>query len=214
MLTVTTPATDPWLLTIEQARVLAGLEDDDTAQDESLNQMRAVVSAQIYDALNIAVGNGAEPTIRKERLTERLLVRGPGPILLKRRHNVSVVSISGWSGFPSADTYYVEAEAGIIRAIAPSCGMPASPMVVTIVYDAGFEDVPPVLVGAAADLIRVRRSEIERDPLVKKMVVDVDGVDRVETEFWVTAAGSTTQTDAVPPIILASLKRFRNSIMA
>lgn len=213
MLKVTTPAANPWLLTIEQARVAAGLASNDTSLDTSLQILLASVSAAIFDALNIAVGNGAEPTIRKERLTETVLVAPQWPIVLKRRHNVSVVSVEGWPGVTGPDDYIVEAEAGILRR-ADGCILSRGPgSRATIVYDAGFDVVPPVLVAAANDMLVLRRAEVEREsPLLKKEVVDVDGIDRVEREYWVTAAGASAQTQPVPPSILATLKRFRNSI--
>lgn len=213
MLTVTMKATDPWLLTIEQAREAAGLAVDDASQDAVLDILRATASAQIFDALNIAVGAGGEPTIRRETLTETLRLSSAYPIVLKRRHNVVVTSVTGWPGIGSAADYVVDAEAGIIRPAEIGCNSATRSSPVVVVYQAGFETVPPVLVAAASDMIRLRRSAAERDPLVKKEVVDVDGVDRVETEFWVTAAGASAQTQPVPPSILATLKRFRNSVV-
>lgn len=213
MLVVTTPATDPWLLTQAQAAAAAGIPL--VGNEAAMETLRAKVSANIYDALAIAVGNGAEPTIRKERLTETIMVRGGGPIILSRRHNVAVVSISDWPGISSGSDYYVEAESGIIRpAVEQYCPSVGGYSAVTVVYDAGFQTVPPVLLAAATDMVRIHQSEALRDPLVKKSVVEVEGVDRVETEFWVTAAGATAQTMPVPPLILATLRRFRNSVYA
>lgn len=213
MLVITTPADDPYLLTIEQARVAAGLAEDDDTQDAVIEALRASVSGQIYDALNIAVGSGAEPTIREETLTEVVLTAPGWPIILRRRHNVEVISIEGWPGVTSEEQYFVEAEAGILRRFDEDCRPGAKAARATVVYKAGFAETPPVLVAAASELIRLRKSEAERDPLVKKTVVDVDGLDRVETDFWVTAAGATAVTQPVPPSIMATIKRFRNSVM-
>lgn len=57
--------------------------------------------------------------------------------------------------------------------------------------------------------MRLRLSESSRDPLVKSQRVEVDGVETVETGFWVNAGGSSS--GPAPADILAKLSRFTNS---
>ncbi len=214
MLIVTTPASDPWLITIEQARVAAGLEDDDASRDAELEPLRASVSAQIYDALNIAVGNGAEPTIRKETLTEIMLAPQRGPLILSRRHNVEVTSVSGWVGV--TDDYLVEAEAGIIhQPYSYGHRTYCSPGQVTVVYEAGFDEVPPALAAAAANMVTLGlEGSSTRDPSVKREIIDIDGVERTEQEFFEEDSSTSTNAAPIPASVLATIKRYRNSVYA
>jgi hypothetical protein len=216
MLEVITPATDPWLLTLDQMKEAMGVTLNDGTRDAELNQLRASLSAQIYSALNIAIGNGAEPTLRRETLREVQIGPASGPLILARRHRVKLLSLTGWHGGTTLDDYFVEDESGIVKRPGRhmwGCSGGGAGRVV-IEYEAGFDEVPPALVAAAMDMVRLFRSETNRDPLVKREVVDVDGVERIEQEFWVTAAGATTVNSPIPGSILATLKRFRNSAYA
>lgn len=208
MLIVTTPASDPWLISIEQARVAAGLADTDTSRDAELEILRATVSAQIYDALNIATGNGAEPTIRRETLTQICSPPSFGPLILRRRHKVEVISITGW-----ASDYMVEAEAGLLHSPYPSRRRSCGEGLATIVYEAGFDEVPAALVTAALDMMTIGLESSARDPSVKREIVDVDGVERIEQEFFAESSASAV-TAPIPTPILATLRRFRNSVHA
>lgn len=213
MLIVTTPASDPWLISIEQARVAAGLEDDDESRDPELEILRASVSAQIYDALNIAAGNGAEPTIRQETLTQIMPAPQFGPLILERRHNVEIITVDGWSGAMTGDEYLVEAEAGLLH---PSQfyrrgGYCNGNSRVTVVYKAGFDEVPAALVSAALDMMSLGLENSARDPAVKREVIDIDGVERTEQEFF-AEDNSASVSAPIPAAILATIKRFRNSV--
>lgn len=215
MLIVTTPAPDPWLITIEQARVAAGLEDDDTSRDAELEDLRATVSSQIYDALNIATGNGAEPTIRRETLKEIMLAPLRGPLILSRRHGVEVTSVTGWPGV--SEDYLVDMEAGLIHQ-PYSYGHRnfCAPGPVTIEYEAGFDEVPPALMNAALGLftLGLDGSSSSRDPSVKREIIDIDGVERTEQEFFAEGSSSSADSSSIPASVLATLKRFRNSVYA
>lgn len=208
MLTVTTPAPDPWLLTIEQARVAAGLPDDDDSRDAELEILRATVSARIYDALNIAVANGGEPTIRQETLTQVCRTPHFGPVVLRRRHNVEIISVSGW-----ASDYMLESEAGLLHSPGAGRRRACGDGMTTVVYKAGFIEVPPILASAAMELLKSDIEGSTRDPSVKREIVDIDGVERIEQEFF-SDSGSSSSEAVVPPTILATLKRFRNSVYA
>lgn len=214
MLIVTTPATDPLLMTDEQMRLAAGLAADDASQDAALALLNARISAEVYDYAGIAIGdNGKEPTLRQETLTETFRCPSSGPLILSRRHNVEIVSVTVDGEALDPAGYEVEAESGRLNRVIGqhlSCWRWS---LITVVYKAGFATVPPALVGAATDLIRFRRSEIERDPLVRSQRVKVDGVDEVQTDYWVNSvtSGSASSTGAsVPPNVAAALTRFVN----
>lgn len=214
MLTVTTPASDLKLLSTEQMRAAAGLAADDSSRDAELAILNARISAEITDACRIAVANGKEPTLRQETLSEDFRGCRRGPLVLSRRHNVEIVSVTADGLSLAVDDYEIEAEAGLLHRL---CGdrrfcWPEAKTIV--VYKAGFATVPPALIGAAGDLIRFRRSELERDPLARSERVKTEGVDEVAVEYWVNAVTSGSAAalgTSIPPNVAASLARYRNS---
>lgn len=214
MLIVTAPAADPLLMTVEQMRGAAGLASDDASQDAALALLNARISAEVYDFADIAVADdGREPTLRQETLTETFRCPTSGPLLLSRRHNVEIMSVTIDGEALNTSGYEVEAESGLLHRIVGqhlSCWRGG---LITVVYKAGFATVPPLLVGAASDLIRFRRSEVERDPLVRSSRIRVDGIDEVQTDYWVNSvtSGSASSTGAsIPPNVAAALTRFVN----
>lgn len=214
MLIVTTPATDALLMSAEQMRVAAGLPSGDTSQDAALALLNARISADVYDVCGIAVADdGKEPTLRQETLTETFRYPSSGPLLLSRRHHIEIDAVTVDGELLDPAEYEVEAESGLLHRVVGqhiSCWRGS---LVTVVYKAGFATVPALLVGAASDLIRFRRSEVERDPLIRSQRVKVDGVDEVQTDYWVNSvtSGSASSTGAsIPPNVAASLSRFMN----
>lgn len=214
MLTVTTPATDALLMTQEQMRLVAGLAANDASQDDALALLNARISAEVCDACGIAIAdNGKEPTLRQETLTETFRCASSGPLILSRRHNVEIVSVSVDDEVLDPTGYEVEAESGLLHRLDRQHLSYWRGSAITVVYKAGFAAVPPVLVGAASDLIRFRRSEVERDPLVRSTRIRVDGIDEVQTDYWVNSvtSGSASSTGAsIPPNVSAALSRFMN----
>lgn len=214
MLVVTTPAASRKLLTSEQMRVAAGLASSDSSQDTTLNVLNDRVSEDICTACNIAVGSGAEPTLRQERLTETFRGVCTEELILSRRHDVEIISVTVDDDLADADTYEVNAEEGLLYRLDDDERTIWAASKIVVVYDAGFDTVPPGLVGAASDLLRLRNSETSRDPLVKMERVDVYEVEEIERQFWVSSAGSSNSTTTVPPEISARLKRFMNASVA
>lgn len=220
-LVVTIPADDRNLLTPEQMRLAAGLAVDDESMDEALAILNGVVSDQICDACAISIGNGAGPTLRRETLTETFRSRSifnprqrrnPPPLYLSRRHDVEIVSITRDDVEEDAASYSVESEAGLVYRLARDTHEVWTGREIVVVYEAGFETVPDGLVGAASDLVRHRRSEVSRDPMTKSHRVQVMGVDEVETQYWVNAAGSSAYSSPIPPDIAAKLARYMNAV--
>ncbi|WP_189431103.1 hypothetical protein, partial [Mesorhizobium sp. M2D.F.Ca.ET.147.01.1.1] len=87
-LTVTTPASDRTLLTIEEMRAAAGVTGG--ASDSDLQAMEAQNAASIMTECNIAVGAGAPPTLKKETLTETIYQAYGENLILSRRHEINV----------------------------------------------------------------------------------------------------------------------------
>lgn len=211
MLLVTVLAADPRLMDVEQMRLAAGLQATDNSRDVELNLLNLRVSADITDACRVAIANGGEPTLKQETLSQ--VCRGGlrGPLILARRHNVEIVSAVADGTTLAADQYEVEGEAGLLWRLCDGAQVSWTERKIVVTYKAGFAEVPAALVGAASDLVRLRLSELSRDPLVKSQRVEVDGVETVETGFWVNAGGSSSSSGPVPADILAKLSRFTNS---
>ena len=84
-----------------------------------------------------------------------------------------------------------------------------------IEYEAGFDEVPADLAGVASDLVRLLHSAETRDPLVKSVRVDIDGIEEVETQYWVNSAGSTASSQSgLPADLMARLAPYRNATFA
>lgn len=209
MLTITIAADDTMLLTIEQLRASAGLAADDATQDASLEIIGARISAEICSACAVEVGNGGDPTLRRETVSETFRRRGQGgPLFLSRRHQIEITTITDEGGaVVSSDNYDVNSESGMIDNIS-GCWPSAT---YTVVYEAGFDDVPADLTGVAFDLARIRLSEQGRDPLVKATDVTVPDVEEISTQFWVGAIPSAgVRPTGLPSDLMARLKRYIN----
>lgn len=212
MLLVTQPADERRLLSTEEMRLATGLATSDASQDAALAMLNARISAEIVEACRIAIGNGAEPTLRRETLQERFRLERDdhGPLVLARRHNVEIVSVTVDGVALAAGDWLLDSEAGLLTRL--RCGLESrwTGSIVLVNYHAGFTDVPPDLVGAASDLVRLRRSEVARDPLTKRERVDVAGIEQIETEYWVSAAGASASSGPVPPELTQRLSRYVN----
>ncbi len=209
-LIVTTPANDPNLLTPEQCRLAIGLGSGDTSQDAALLILNGRVSSDICSACGVAVANNAEPTLRQETLTETFIGSRLGPLILSRRHRIEVTSLTEGGGLLDASQFMIEAEAGMLVRWSGTSERQWSEASTVVVYKAGFATVPGDLVGVAGDLLRLRKSEASRDALVRSERVDIPGVEEVQRDYWVNAAGTTAATGPVPPEYLARLRRYRN----
>ncbi len=215
MIVITTPAADANLLSAAEMRLAAGLADNDTSQDASLALLNARISADIHSACRIAIGAGSPATLRRETITETLRLeskqRGKFEKLrLARRHEVTITSVTADNELLSVAEYEVDPESGLLTRLENDEPWRWYEAKFVIVYAAGFSTVPADLIGAASDLVRLRTSELSRDPLAKRERVKVDGVDEVETDYWVNAAGTSSLEGPVPPDIARKLRRYMN----
>jgi hypothetical protein len=208
MLVITTPADDHALAPIEAMRAAAGVADD--SRDDELEALSLRISAEIVDACDVAVGEGAEPTLRKERLTETFSGHHDDALILSRRHNVEIVSVTEDGVTATLDARSLESEKGLLYRWIDGRKSFWNAREIVIVYDAGFDTVPPGLVGVVTDMARIRLSEASADPLVKAVTVDVEGIDSVRTDRWVGGLPSGKSNGGLPPDIMARLARFMN----
>lgn len=213
MLEIITPASDPNLLTVEEARAIVGLASGDTSKDAQLERLVDRVSAEIHSACRIARGRGAPRTLRQETVQETKFYSGGRSLILARRHEITLTSFTiGGVSYDVTD-FIVDGDAGKVSAVTGTEFTEWPRGLAVVVYEAGFDEVPPDLAGAAADLLRIFYSSESRDPLVKSVRVDVDGIDEVETQYWVGAT-SPSVTFGIPSDIAARLTPYRNATYA
>lgn len=210
-LVITTPADDTSLAPIEAMRAAAGLVSGDTSMDSELIALGRRISAEIVEACRIAVGEGAEPTLRKERLTETFSGCGDETLILSRRHNVSIVSVTENGSEVALDARSLKSEVGLLERWIGGHRSRWTANEIVVVYDAGFAISPASLVGVVTDLARIRLSQESADPLVKAVTVDVDGIDSIRTERWVGGFGNASSS-GFPVDLMARLSRFINPV--
>jgi len=210
-LVVSNPASDTSLAPIEALRAAAGVSTADTSRDVELVALGERISAEIVEACRIAVGEGAEPTLRKEELTETFSGCCDDVLILSRRHNVKITSVTENGMAVTVDARGLRSEAGLLERWVNGQRSRWSASEVVVVYDAGFETSPASLVGVVTDLARIRLSQAAADPLVKSTRIEVADVDTVQTDRWVGSVPGTGET-GLPAEIMARLARFINPV--
>ncbi|MER9306783.1 hypothetical protein [Mesorhizobium sp. M0496] len=209
MLVVTTPATDLALAPIAALRAAAGVTG--ASRDTELAALGLRIAAEITEALDIAVGQGAEPTLRAERLTETFDACGLDELILSRRHDAAIVSITQDGDDVTLDTRSLDPETGLLQRWIDGRRSYWRARSIVVVYDAGFEAVPPTLVGAVTDLVRLRLSAAGADPLEKSRSVEIPDVRTVKVDRWVSAGSGASA--GIPDDIMDRLARFNNNLM-
>jgi len=210
---VTTPASDLSLLTIEQLRAAAGLADGDASRDDELSALGKSISIDIAVACNVADDGINPPTLLKETVSETLWVCDrPEELILSRRFISSILSVSEAGSALSADGYFLDRGAGLLNRANGGRPWTWARGQFVISYDAGFSSVPADLMSAATDLVRIRLSSSSRDPLVKSESIEVPDVQSRRLDFWVGALPGAS--GPVPAEILTRLSRYKNVAVA
>jgi hypothetical protein len=211
-LVVTDPADDLALLTDAELLAAAGLSGDSPDQpDDELVADGLAAAAAICDACNIAVGQGAEPTLLQETLTETFFDIRNETIVLSRRHKIDVASVTKDGSVLDASEFFVDVESGVLLSVSGEMPAKWTANKIVVVYDAGFPDdeIPPVLKQATRDTLTSIRTERDRNQYVKSQSIEINDIETVRTDYW---AGSLPGQSSGPlsPSTLATLKRFRN----
>jgi hypothetical protein len=210
-LSVTTAASSLALLTLEELRAAAG---DSAATDIELLAMGLRIAAAVMSECNIAVGSGAEPTLLRETLTETFYWPRRIDLVLSRRHNIVISSVTADGSVVAAADYIVDPESGILTRISGGYPCHWGGQTIVVVYQAGFSVVPGDLKAAALDFFRASLNESGRDPFVKSESTEIPGVETKRFDYWVGSVPGSSDEGAVPDIVAGQLKRFRNMVMA
>lgn len=208
-LVITEAAESLQLLSIEDMRALAGISG--SGSDAALTALGLSVAAAIAAECNIAVGSGGEtPTLNRETLTETFRnVRGE-TLVLSRRHAIDVASVEVDGTVLDEAAYEVDGESGILTRIETDCPSAWWAKKIVVAYDAGFSTVPADLAMAAKAFFRLAWQESQRDPSVRAVEREVEGIDRVRTEYWVGSLPGQSKSTPVPDLVAGQLARFRN----
>jgi hypothetical protein len=209
-LVVTAKKSDLSLLTVTQRRVAAGLLSTDTSQDADLLARDLAVGAGIMAECRIAVGQGNDPTLFQETLTETFYSVDVDELMLARRHNIEIQSITVDGTVLTTDQYFVNTESGIITYLSSDCPRRWCARKIVVVYKAGFATVPPDLEQAALDYFRAVSMESDRDPYVKAESVEVPGLETRRTELWSGTLPGSASASGMPDSVSSQLGRFRN----
>jgi len=206
MLTVTTPAADRNLLTIEELRAAVGVTDN--SQDAALTILGNRVSSAITAACKVPAGGVAPPTMRLETLTEafRFAYTRSHPLILSRRPVVSITSVTEAGSVVSASGYDLDPNSAIINRMSGDAFGSWAVGLTSIVYQAGWAIVPDDMKLAAAKLAATFWSEGAKDPNLKR--VRVDGVG--EREYFY----GSTDDPAIPNEVMELLMPYRNEWIA
>jgi hypothetical protein len=215
ILTVTAQAESVLLLSAEEMRSAVGLAD--SSQDTALAELNARISSAIVSACKIAASGATPPTLRQETLTETFRYRsdpanqffpfeqGPNSaaIVLSRRPVVTISSIVADTVTLVADTdFEVDATAALVYRLYADQRMSWRSRKVTVIYDAGWDEVPEDLKQAASRLASVWWTASGQDPNVR--------VDLTQDVGRVEYFGNPLGSGAIPPDVMDLLGPYIN----
>lgn len=212
-LVVSTKAGDLSLLSDAERKEAVGANDD--SLNDQLQAMDLRLAAAIAAECNVAIGKGADPTLRKETLTEIFWDVRVCDLMLSRRHNVAITSLILDGETLTADIDFIaDPESAILTRLSSDVPVQWCATKIVVVYNAGFETVPDDLKQAAIDFMRLAWQEKDRDPSLKSEVIDIPDVRRVERGYWVGSVPGLSTETAVPDVVAGQLVRFRNVVVA
>lgn len=180
LFSVTTPVTNPSLLTLAELREAVGAQDG--SQDAALLRLGRRVSAAIARACGIASDGVYPPTLLRETCTESFRLQGDlDNLRLLRRPVTSITSVTSDGTAVDAANYELNVRHGSLAYLLSGdvSGWPVE--VTTVVYVAGYATAPDDLKEAAMRMITAFSSDLGRDPDLKR--VSIPGV--MEKEYWV-----------------------------
>lgn len=181
ILTVTTPAADPTLLTLAELQAAVG---DAGVSDAALTALGQRVAAVIARTCSVPAAGATPPTLRLETLSETIEVgTASATLVLARRPVTEIVTVTEDGTALESGAWRLDAAAGLLRrrsADGPTLWPCDSD--IEVAYAAGWATVPDDLKLAAAKLAAVFWSEGERgDPSLRS--VEIPGV--ISKTFWV-----------------------------
>lgn len=198
MMTITTAAGDPNLLTAEEMRLAVGLASGDTSKDAVLTPLNGRVSRAIAAHCKVAAGGIAVPTLRQETVTEVFRTgMARRRLMLSRRPIVSVTSVVEDGETLTGADYEIESASGLLLRLENDEPADWSWQKITVVYVAGWATVPDDLKLAASKLASEIYTVGTRDPNLKR--IKVENVE--EREFWVSPSSDPLVSQEVDALL-------------
>lgn len=172
MLTVTTPASDPTLLTLAEVAEAIGGSGHSNATLQRLNER---VSEILAGACGMDRAGASVLTLREETYSETLRLACPLDVLyLARKPVVEILTVTeNGTALTVTDDYEQTSGHGILRMQSGAASWWDSGKTV-VTFRAGYATVPPALKELAAKLACTLHSERGRDPSLGSM--DIPGV--------------------------------------
>ncbi|BBK37694.1 hypothetical protein STAQ_27720 [Allostella sp. ATCC 35155] len=202
MFTVSTPAESRQLLTIEQLRAAAGVTGTD--QDAVLLALGLRIADEIADHCRVPSDGVHPPTLLRETLVETIrLTCWTQPLILARRW-LGDVSVTVDGVAVDAADLEADAPAGLLYRLQDDRRTAWAAGKVVVTYQAGFAEAPTAVIGAAEQLVRLQRSQASRDPLARSERVRTEGVEEIQTDFWV----GPVDGQAIPSDVADRLARY------
>jgi hypothetical protein len=208
ILSISTPATDRTLLSIEELREAADVTDK--SQDAELIRMGRRVADRIARACRIRAGGAVIPTLRQETIVETFRQKGrrdfsfghhwPHRIRLARRPIVSVLALTSDGVVVDMTNLEIDGAAGMAEWITGRGSFTGNR--VAIQYVAGWQVVPEDLKQAAVELLQQYLDNSEQPSGLQ--LINIPNV--VERRFWV---GQPSDPD-LPTSIMDKLWPYRN----
>lgn len=193
--TVTTPATELSLLTIEELRAAAGLNIADDTADAVLLPLGRSASTAIARRCAVHEDGVNPPTLLQERCVETFRWARCGPIPLSRSPVTSVASVTLDGSAVDEESYETVGRNLYYLTSGDVASWASGKIIVT--YDAGFAAAPSDLKLAASKLVTALYSETARDPSLKR--IDIPGVE--EREYWVAPSSDPLLTREISELI-------------
>lgn len=212
---VTTPATDLTILSVQELRVAAGLAIDDRSKDTTLAQYGKEVAAEIVQDCGVASDGSHTPTLRSEVCADVFRLKcSADALFLSRRHVTAIASIAeDGAAALTATGFRFDAERGkLIRLIndKDACWTASK---IEVAYTAGFSSVPDDLKAEAKSRIQIKISEASRDPMARELRKEIPGVLMTQTAYQVGGLGRLDGYGDLSSESLRRLKRFMNFSM-
>jgi len=197
--TITTPASETSLLTIEELRAAAGVVGG--SQDAILQVMGRSLSEAIARDCGVAWDGVNVPTLLSETCRQVFFPdRGTTKLRLARRPVSEVSSLAVDETIIDEAGYRLDAASG---AIWPRRGTWCADEI-TIVFKAGFAAAPPSMKLAASKLMTSLWAERQRDPSLKRE--DIPGV--IEREWWVSEKDNPLMSQEIRDLIAPYVERW------
>lgn len=191
---VTTPATELSLLTLDELRAATGITS--SAQNNDLMTLGRAASTALARRCCIVDDGVNPPTLLSETCTEVFRWTGCGPIRLSRRPVTQIVSVTIGDTLVDAPGFEVVSGRNLYRLSGDDLSDWASGRI-TVVYKAGYSPAPLDLKMAATKLVTALNAEKARDPSLKRE--DIPGV--LEREYWVAPSDDPFLTKEIGDLI-------------